>query len=263
MQQSIFQQRQTLQQKQGAPVEMRSRSPSVQAEDVGEITEQNLQKFRKEDLEIIQKRKQVEKSKQLIEQQLMQTRQTINQLESQQNNNNLETMTGMSAMEGANMLNTQDKEVSLTVTQIFQNKLKRISAEKSAVAFQNYGFDDFEPLTGSNFEANMCNKTAIGEQGTRVKEESKANQSAEQLDLGQPGQISSYQNQPYAVVTSASEGVSFQLPLCLLPGDINVGNIIQLKIQRDPIKEQRRHQDILMIQQQFINDPFFYNNTII
>jgi len=65
----------------------------------------------------------------------------------------------------------------------------------------------------------------------------------------------------YAQVTSATEGVSFKIPLSILPGDLQTGNIITMTIQRNPVLEQKRHSDILSIQQQFLSDPYLYNNA--
>ena len=52
---------------------------------------------------------------------------------------------------------------------------------------------------------------------------------------------------PFAQVTSAEHGVSFKLPLKILPPDVQIGNIITLSIQRNPIEEQKRQGDILSI----------------
>ena len=42
---------------------------------------------------------------------------------------------------------------------------------------------------------------------------------------------------PFAQVTSADHGVSFKLPLAILPPDVQIGNIITIQIQRNPILE--------------------------
>ena len=68
-------------------------------------------------------------------------------------------------------------------------------------------------------------------------------------------------NDVNAILINAEQGIEIKMPLKLLPADVNLGNIITMTLQRNPIAEKKRHDELLSIQQSFLNDPYLYNNS--
>ena len=48
-------------------------------------------------------------------------------------------------------------------------------------------------------------------------------------------------NGVYALLINAQEGIEVKMPLAMLPGDVQLGNIVTLTIQRNQLAEQQRH----------------------
>ena len=92
--------------------------------------------------------------------------------------------------------------------------------------------DNFEPLTGSYHEATCTSKAPIGI--------SRFNNTTALGGGPEPRGTTNSLNQdsniqgPFAQVTSADSGISFKIPLSVLPGDVQIGNIVTMTLQRNP-----------------------------
>ena len=54
-------------------------------------------------------------------------------------------------------------------------------------------------------------------------------------------------NDVYVNLVNAEQGIQMRLPLKMLPGDVNLGNVVTMTLQRNPIAEKKRHDEILSI----------------